>query len=89
MRLQQRDHSVDAAGRNLGWEVIAHHTLPHAAWIRDDYGPLRTRLPAFRAAHADDPEAQAVADMTEAEMELMANADGVCGDVVHVLRRVD
>ena len=89
MRLQRRDHSVDAAGRNLGWEVIAHHTLPHAAWIRDDYGPLRTRLPAFRAAHADDPEVQAVADMTEAELRLMADADGVCGDVVHVLRRVD
>jgi hypothetical protein len=57
--------------------------------MRDDYSPLRTRRPACRAAHADDPEAQAVADMTEAEMELMANADGVCGDVVHVLRRVD
>ena len=57
--------------------------------MRDDYSPLRTRRPACRAAHADDPEAQAVADMTEAELRLMADADGVCGDVVHVLRRVD
>lgn len=80
--------NLDAC-RELGWEIIAHDPLPHAAWMRDYYGPLRTRLPAFRADHADDPEAQAVVDMTEAEMELMADADGVCSYVFYVLRRTD
>jgi ubiquinone/menaquinone biosynthesis C-methylase UbiE len=77
------------AARALGWEVLEHLVLPHEAWTDAYYGPLRARLPDFRAAHAADPEAQAVADMTEEEMALMTKADGICGYVFYVLRRRD
>jgi hypothetical protein len=54
----------------------------------DYYGPLQARLRVFRTAHADDPEAQAVADMTEQEIALMMGAAGSCGYVFYILRRV-
>lgn len=77
-----------AAARALDWDTVGHLTLPARAWTIDYYGPLQERLPTFRAAHADDPEAQAVADMTEQEIALMSNAAGICGYVFYVLRRI-
>lgn len=78
-----------ASARALGWEPIDHFSLPHAHWMLDYLGPLQSRLATFRATHANDPEAQAVADLTEQEIAIMANAAGICGYVFYVLRRAD
>jgi ubiquinone/menaquinone biosynthesis C-methylase UbiE len=77
-----------AAASTRGWEPVGHHPLPTEAWTIDYYGPLQERLTSFRAAHADDPDAQAVADMTEREIALMADAAGICGYVFYMLHRI-
>ena len=51
--------------------------------------PLRERLPDFRNAHAWDPEAQAVADMTEQEMVIMGRYAEFCDYKSSVLRRIE
>lgn len=78
-----------AAARARGWQPVKPVELPADAWTVDYYGPLQARLPAFRTAHADDPEAQAVADMTEKEIALMTDAAGICGYVFYIMRRVE
>ncbi|MFB1489148.1 MULTISPECIES: class I SAM-dependent methyltransferase [unclassified Thiocapsa] len=77
-----------AAASSLGWEPVGHFPLSADAWTIDYSGPLQARLPSFRAAHADDPDAQAVADMTEQEIALMTDAAGTCGYVFYILRRI-
>ena len=59
------------AARRLDWHAVGNFHLPVSAWTIDYYGALRERLPVFRAANADDADAQEVADMTEYEMSLM------------------
>lgn len=76
-----------AAARSLGWEVGGHFHLPLEAWTEDYYGPLKERLPEFRAAHAGDEDAQAVAEMTELEMALMDKHHEHYGYEFYVLRR--
>jgi ubiquinone/menaquinone biosynthesis C-methylase UbiE len=78
-----------AAARALGWMPVANFHLPAEAWTRDYYGPLRGRLPDFREVHAGDPDAQAVADMTEQEMDIMDRYSDVCGYEFYVLRRTE
>lgn len=78
--------NLDAA-KSLGWEVGGHFHLPLEAWTVDYYGPLKARLPEFRAARADDDSAQAVADMTELEMDLMDRHHEHYGYEFYVLRR--
>lgn len=51
--------------------------------------PLRERLPDFRNAHAGDPERQAVADMTEREMDIMGRYADFCGYEFSVPRRIE
>ncbi len=79
--------NLTAAGEQ-GWQVVGHFPLPWSAW-KNYYDPLRERLPAFRAAHAGDADAQAVADLTESEMALMAGYAQDCGYTFYVLRRRD
>ena len=78
-----------AAARELGWEVAADFAIPATAWTRDYYGPLRERLGPFREKYADDPDAQAVVEMTEAEMELYDTYPDYYGYVFYVMRRSD
>lgn len=80
------DANLAAAGE-LGWWPAGHRPLPATAWTRDYYGPLRARIPVFRATHAGDPDAQAVADLTEVEMALMERYPDYCGYEFYVLRR--
>ncbi|MHC4390709.1 MAG: class I SAM-dependent methyltransferase [Planctomycetota bacterium] len=72
-----------------GWAVAGHFHLPPEAWTESYYGPLKERLAQFRRERADDPDAQAVADMTEHEIALMSAHLDVCGYEFFVLRRTD
>jgi SAM-dependent methyltransferase len=75
-----------AAAETAGWTHIGGFHLPAAAWDRY-HAPLARRLPIFRRLHAGDPDARAVADMTEQEMSLMRRYADVCGYEFFVLRR--
>ena len=85
--LRSVEANLTAAGER-GWQVVGHFPLPWSAW-QAYYDPLRERLPAFRAAHAGDADAQIVADLTETEMALMARYAEDCGYTFYVLRRRD
>jgi SAM-dependent methyltransferase len=85
--LRSVEANLTAAGERR-WQVVGHFPLPWSAW-REYYDPLRERLPAFRAAHAGDADAQVVADLTETEMALMARYAADCGYAFYVLRRRD
>lgn len=71
---------------SLGWQPVGHFPLPLQAWT-DYYGPLEQRLPAFREAHAGDPDAREVAAMTEQEMDLLSCYSDYYGYEFYVLRR--
>lgn len=73
----------------LGWEPVDHFTLAHTHWMLDYLGPVQARLASFRATHAQDPDAQRVADLTEQEIAIMTHAAGICGYVFYLLRRTD
>lgn len=77
-----------AGAARAGFEVVAHFRLPAEAW-EEYYAPLAERLPGFRRRYGGDPDAQAVASMTEEEMNLMRRAAGDCGYAFYVLRRTE
>lgn len=56
--------------QDAGFAPAGHFMLPGTAWTDDYYGPVRERLATFRAAHANDADAQAVADAMQAEIDL-------------------
>jgi SAM-dependent methyltransferase len=78
-----------AATRDLGWKPVGNFHLPVEAWTEDYYGPLGKRLPGFRQAFAGDPDAQAVADMTDCEMSILSRYSDFYGYEFYVLRRTD
>ena len=75
--------------REVGWQTIANLHLPVEAWVEDYYGPLRKRIPEFRETYVDDPEAQAVADLTELEMSVFDLFSDFFGYEFYILRRPD
>jgi SAM-dependent methyltransferase len=75
-----------AGAESLGWQPVGHFPLPLQAWT-DYYGPLERRLPAFRKAHAGDPDAQEVADTIGQEIDLLSSYSDYYGYEFYVLRR--
>ena len=76
------------AAQTLGWKPVGNFHLPVEAWTVDYYGPLKRRLPVFRETHAQDPDAQEVADMTEYEMDLLSSYSDFYGYEFYILRCV-
>jgi len=76
-----------AAVADHGWQPVGNFHVPVSAWTVDYYGPLRERLPVFRKSHADDHDAQELADMTEHEMSLMDRYSDWYGYEFFVFRR--
>lgn len=84
------DASVDDRRRAVaanGYELIADFRLPTAVW-RDSYNtPLIEQLARFRAVHAGEPEALAVAAGCERETELFKKYSAYYGYVFFVMKR--
>jgi SAM-dependent methyltransferase len=55
---------------HAGYDVLGYFVLPPACWTENYYQPTQTRLPAFLARHAGDPQAREVADMEMREFAL-------------------
>lgn len=53
-----------------GYESVGHFTLPPSSWWDDYYRPLQQRVTAFRQQHRDEPEAQALADQVQREIDI-------------------
>ena len=51
------------------YETVAHFPLPASAWWDDYYRPLQDNVTAFRELHRDDPDALALAEKCQEEID--------------------
>jgi ubiquinone/menaquinone biosynthesis C-methylase UbiE len=77
------------AAKERGWLPVGHFHLPKEGWVEDYYKQLGERLPEFRRANAEDPDAQAVADLTAHEMSMYSRYSEAYGYEFYVFRRID
>lgn len=75
-----------AAANAAGWEAVDNFHLPAETW-GNYHEPLQERLAAFRQTHAGDPQALAVADLTEQEISIMRRYGHLCGYELFILQR--
>lgn len=78
---------VTARVQSAGLEPLEHFTLPDEAWWADFYTPMRERIEALRARHADDGAALAALDELAREPELHARHSQCYGYEFFVARR--
>lgn len=78
-----------AAAIRLGYEVLAHFTIPSEAWTHNYYRPLQARLAPFLAAHIGDTDAEALAESTRREIALYEKFSDTYGYTFYILRRSD
>ncbi len=78
-----RRRAVDAAG----YRLLGDFVLPASGWWENYYVPLAAELERFRATHRDDPEAMAVAERSEREIDVYRRHPSAFGYVFFVLQR--
>jgi SAM-dependent methyltransferase len=67
-----------------GYEAIAHFTLPESAWLDDYYTPLERRVSALRQKYADRPEALAIIESEQWEIDLYRQYSDAYGYVFYL-----
>jgi SAM-dependent methyltransferase len=59
-----------AAIGGCGYETLGHFTLPPSSWWLDFYHPLQQNVMAFRERHPEEPDALALADQIQREIDV-------------------
>jgi ubiquinone/menaquinone biosynthesis C-methylase UbiE len=72
---------------DCGYEVLGHFHLPDAAWWDDYYTPMLKLLPQLREKYAEVPDALAMLDENETEMEMHRKYSAFYGYEFFVCRR--
>lgn len=72
--------------QNAGYEMIGNFILPKSAWWDNYYTPIETKLPAFRDKYKTDPEALAVAELHEVEIDMYRKYSDFYGYVFYVMK---
>ena len=72
--------------RGAGYRVIGHFTLPPSAWWDDYYLPLVKRLIDFRKIYRDDPQALAVVELHQKEIDIFRKYSDYYGYVFFVMQ---
>ena len=70
-----------------GYEVIGHFTLPEDAWWVGYYGPLEKRLQGLRKKYKGDPEALAVLDAEQTEIDMYRKYSQWVGSVFFLMQK--
>ncbi len=83
--LDDRRRAVTEAG----YRLLGDFVLPASAWWDEYYVPLQAAVDRFRAAHADDPDALAVAASCQREIDLYLKYPDAFGYVFFVMRPSD
>jgi SAM-dependent methyltransferase len=65
-RIPELLEAVDACG----YDTVGHFTLPPASWWDDYYRPLEGNVRGFRQRHPDEPDALAIADRVQREIDV-------------------
>ena len=76
---------LEAVGA-CGYETVGHFPLPASAWWDDYYRPLQDNVTAFRKRHRDAPDAQALADQCQNEIDIWHSYSAFYGYEFLVLR---
>lgn len=85
-----RDVAADlAAVQARGYRSVGHFTLPASSWWDDYYEPLEQHVAEFRARHAGESDALALADQVQEEIETWRRYSDYYGYVFYVMRRAD
>jgi len=70
-----------------GYEVIGHFTLPEDAWWVGYYGPVEKRLQGLRNKYSDNPEALAVLDAEQTEIDMYRKYSEWYGSVFFLMQK--
>lgn len=70
-----------------GYDVIGYFALPEDAWWTLYYAPLERRIREMRTKYASNPEAIAVLDGQQAEVDLFRNHMSWYGSAFFVMRK--
>lgn len=73
--------------RRAGYDLVGDFALPPSSWWADYYEPLGRNVAAFRARHAEDREAEAIAEQAEREIEMFRRHSGHYGYFFFVMRK--
>jgi len=72
--------------RRAGYNVVGHFTLPKSAWWDHYYTPIEKKLPAFREKYKGNPEALAVVELHEVEIDIYRKHSDFYGYVFYVMQ---
>ena len=53
-----------------GYETVDHFALPRSSWWDDYYRPLQQNIAEFRQRHRGEPDAEALADQVQREIDV-------------------
>jgi ubiquinone/menaquinone biosynthesis C-methylase UbiE len=70
-----------------GYAVIGHFILPEDAWWVGYYGPVEKRLERLRKKYRDNPEALAVLEQEEKEIDMYRRYSDWYGSVFFVMQK--
>jgi ubiquinone/menaquinone biosynthesis C-methylase UbiE len=74
---------------DFGYDVLGHFHLPDAAWWDEYYTPMLKLLPQLRDKYADTPDALAMLDENENEMQMHRKYSAYYGYEFFVCSRAD
>jgi len=81
--MQDIESNLEAI-RRAGYNVVGHFTLPESAWWDHYYTPIEKKLPELRKKHKDNPEALAVVELHEMEIDIYRKYSDSYGYVFYV-----
>lgn len=70
-----------------GYNLIGHFSLPEDAWWTDYYGPLAECIKELRLEYVDDPEALAVLDKAQLEIDIYKKSSQWFGSAFLVMQK--
>jgi SAM-dependent methyltransferase len=83
-----RDVAANLASiTRAGYERVGHFALPEAAWWDDYYSPLEQRLARFRESYHEQPQARALIEAEQREIEMYRRCAAYYGYVFYIMRK--
>jgi ubiquinone/menaquinone biosynthesis C-methylase UbiE len=74
--------------RHVGYSVVGHFTLPKSSWWDHYYIPIEEKLPGFREKYKGNPEALAMADLHEMEIDMYRKYSDFYGYVFYMMKNI-